>query len=200
MRIAVARGTSGHCAQPSSKLLKSTLHDNYTSTKVPVKQVSLISAKIDEPTHERVVPLLEALPREDADFYADEANVVDWSDKSAVLFSEIEERYGFVGGSTAEYTAYFRRSDLPRQMWHFALARDVKAVAGFSVVSKRDPEKQRKLLMMCAANYAWCDARPRAEHGLHGGGALARMWVPSDHLSVSSFDESNAFTSVLMPK
>ena len=44
------------------------------------------------------------------------------------------------------------------------------------------------------------DVRPREEHGLHGGAALASVHVPSDFLSASAFDESNAFTSVEVPE
>ena len=40
------------------------------------------------------------------------------------------------------------------------------------------------------------DVRKRAEHGLRGGEALAGMLAPSDEISVSSFDESNAFSFI----
>ncbi len=32
-----------------------------------------------------------------------------------------------------------------------------------------------------------------------GGGALSRLHIPSDNMQVASFDESNAFTSVMTP-
>ena len=66
-------------------------------------------------------------------------------------------------------------------MWTFLPEDEVRAVAG-------------------SVNYWWADARVRANHGLLGGGALAKLHIPSDELSVAAFDESNAFTSVRTPE
>eukprot|EP00959_Pyramimonas_sp_CCMP1952_P100280 2097385-Pyramimonas_sp.AAC.1 len=85
-------------------------------------------------------------------------------------------------------------------LWKFGFREDNRAVAGFSVVPKKDPTKQRQIIMMVASNYMFQDVRPREEHGLHGGAALASVRVPSDFLSASAFDESNAFTSVEVPE
>jgi hypothetical protein len=68
-----------------------------------------------------------------------------------------------------------------------------------STVRKKDPTKQRKLLMQVANNYIWCDATQRCNHGLFGGGALTRVHAPSDSWSFSAFDEDSAFTRVLRP-
>ena len=57
----------------------------------------------------------------------------------------------------------------------------------------------RKLLMCCPANYCMEDAKGSANHGLLGGGALSQMINPSEHMCLGAFDESNAFTSVLVP-
>ncbi len=43
----------------------------------------------------------------------------------------------FLPGSLQEYLAYFRRPDLPSNLWKWTLEEDVKAVAGFSVVLKK---------------------------------------------------------------
>ena len=43
------------------------------------------------------------------------------------------------------------------------------------------------------------DIRHRAEHGLRGGEALSAVFVPSDILEISVFDESNAFTWIRTP-
>ena len=75
-------------------------------------------------------------------------------------------------------------------MWRWAPASENRAIAGFSVVPKKDPTKQRKLLMQCAANYVWCSAAACRGHGLHGGAALASCHVPSDHLAVASFGDT----------
>ena len=162
-------------------------------------QVNLQADAVDEPSHHDVVPMLAAMADEEAFFYTDEAHVVDPVGKSEVLFKEIEQHYGFVGGSEGEYEKYFQRDNLPNQMWTFARESEVKAVAGFAVVPKKDPEKQRKLLMTCATNYWWNDATKRADFGLHGGGALGRVLVEGGDLVKASFDLSNAFTSILTP-
>ena len=66
----------------------------------------------------------------------------------------------------------------------------VKAINGVSAVKKKDPEKQRKLIMAVPANYVWCDARGREDHGLGGGGALSMLWAPDTALHVSRCDQS----------
>ena len=162
-------------------------------------QVNLLAHTVDEPTHNDVVPMLDAMSQEEAHFYREERHVVDVHGKSEVLFKEIEAHYGFVGGTEREYELYFQRDDLPTRMWTFADESEVKAVAGFAVVPKKDPTKQRKLLMTCATNYWWCDATQRADFGLHGGGALSRVLVDGPDLARASFDLSNAFTSIQTP-
>ncbi len=122
--------------------------------------------------------------------------MVDYTGKSKSIFNELEEQYGFVGGSEQDYVKHLRRDDIPAGMWRYIPLGKGKAFAGFSWVSKKDASKQRKLLMSCATNYMVSDVRERAEHGLRGGEALAGMLAPSDEISVSSFDESNAFSFI----
>jgi hypothetical protein len=85
-------------------------------------------------------------------------------------------------------------------MWRFVRLGDVRAYAGLTVVKKKQEGRQRKILMQCAANYAFSDVRRRVDHGLHGGAAFASMHAPSDEWSVSSFDEDNAFSRVVPPR
>ena len=135
----------------------------------------------------------------DRNYYAEEKNVIEWSGKSSEIFWELEERFGFLGGSFAEYLKYHHRGDLPADMWKWVSARDVKAYAGLSVVLKKGGPRQRKLLMQCASNYAWSDVRSRANLGLHGGTALGSIYAPADQWAMGLFDESNAFSHVLTP-
>ena len=179
-------------------LLKTAPLNNYTIRDTTTKQIPMIADAIDEPEHGDVVHLLDVLSPEEGRFYRSESNVVETEGKSLVISQELEQQYGFIGGTMEEYTAYWHRP-LPPQMWQFATREAVKTIAGFSVVRKKDPTRQRKLLMQCAANYWWCDPRRRENHGMLGGTALARMHVETDCLAASSFDESNAFTSVLTP-
>ena len=198
-RLAQARRSECLTGAQAVRELVGKPAENPYGSRVRVPQVPLKAAALDEPTEERSVNMLQALGEEEAAFYSQEANVFKPEQRSAQLFQEIQEHYGFVGGSPEEYRAYFARSDLPASLWSFGLAHEVRALAGFSAVPKKDGQRQRKLLMMCACNYAWSDPRSREEHGLHGGGALERAWVPSDQLHLNAFDESNAFAYVAAP-
>ena len=84
-------------------------------------------------------------------------------------------------------------------MWRWVKADQVRAYGGFSCVAKKTPGKLRKVLMFCAQNYAFFSVRGYADQGLHGGGALARLHIPSDHWRVSAIDENNAFTRLVAP-
>ena len=122
---------------------------------------------MDEPAADSaIVELLEALPPEERDYYSCEDHVIDWTGKSRELFEEIQEQYSFVGGEYSQYVAYFARDDLPPQMWHFVEERQVKAVAGFSVVPTKNSRDQRKLFMQCSTNFAWTSGKLRSDHGL----------------------------------
>ena len=172
-------------------------HTLYGHTAPASQHQSLLALAIDEPTTSRVVPLLAALPASEAAFYAREENVVQLEGKSPILFAELQEQFGFVGGSVEQYVKYFHRADFPRDTWTFRTS--VKAVGGFTVVPKKDPTRQRKILMDRSCNYLWCDPRSRGDHGLAGGEALSRVRVQSNVLGLACFDESNAFSAVMMP-
>ena len=195
------RGLGLTGVQAVSELVKSSFVGAYSRELSTRSSHEVLAANaVDEPTDTVIVDMLSALPEEDAAFYADEANVIDYEGKSDALFKELEDRYGFVGGSEAEYAAYFRRPDLPDNLWHFALQEEVRAVAGFSVVGKKQAGHQRKVLMQVAANYIWKDVGRRAELGMAGGETFTHLHVPTDRLALAAFDQSNAFTSVRTPR
>ena len=154
---------------------------------------------VDEPSDDRRVEMLQVLSAEEAAYYAEESEVVDLSGKCHLLGREIEERYGFVAGTEEDYIRYLERPDVQR-LWAWDDMRNIKAIAGFGVVPKKDPSRQRKLLMACAANYWWGDATRRRSHGLAGGDILGSLHVPSNSWSIAAFDEDNAFTRVETPQ
>ena len=194
------RGSRLTSAETVAKLIKHDKIDRYGSVRKKMgKQAVLVAALVDEPTDERVVEMLEVLSAEEAAYYASEDNVIESSGKSQIIFEEIEQRYGFLGGSLEEYLEYFQRPDLPKGLWDFTTGEHVKAVAGFSVVEKKNG-RQRKLLMQCSANYLFSDVRRRENHGIFGGASLAALHVPSDDVAVASCDQSNAFTSIQTPE
>ena len=194
------RGSSltGVQISPIASLLKMPLDEWGYIKNDKVKQVPMIADRMVEPTTTKFIDMISALPEDDAIYYQHESNVVEKSGKSDVLFREIEEHYGFIGGTKQEYLRYLRRADV-QQLWSWEPAERVKAIAGVSTVLKKDGIKQRKLIMQCAANYAFQDPTARANLGMTGGSALTRCHVPSDSMSVSACDEDSAFTMVRVP-
>ena len=86
-RVAMVRSGSRRSAQPVSKLSSASRSSTYSLHLVrSSKHVSLIVDAIDEPTTETVVPMLDALPLEEAEFYASETNVVETDGKLAMIF------------------------------------------------------------------------------------------------------------------
>ena len=191
-------GLSG--ARSTATLLKTDQLDRYTFATKNHMQVPIIADAMDEPGSDwPTVDMLDCLPSDEAQFYKAESNVVQLDGKSDVLFSELQLRYGFVGGELGEYLRYFNRTDIDPGLWDWSLQDGVKCVVGFSSVSKKDKTRQRKLLMTCASNYLWCDARERSELGMHGGGGLASTFAAEGCAHLAGWDQSNAFTTVRVP-
>ena len=115
------------------------------------------------------------------------------------VFNDIQEKYAFVGGSYTEYVKYYLRDDYDPDIWNFSDGSDVRAVAGFSCVAKKDGQL-RKILMQCSTNYWWDCVNERANLGMGGGSALSAMYCPGGKAFFASFDESNAFTAVRTPQ
>ena len=105
-----------------------------------------------------------------------------------------------MNGSYDELIKYLNGTDYPQSLWTFLSLSEVKSYTGFSCVSKKDPTKQRKVLMQCAANFAFSPGKGRADHGLHGGSAISRAHSPSNHIAAAAMDENNAFTRVITPR
>ena len=87
-----------------------SLADLYGPRSSTGKRTVLDAERIVEQSAEdqRVVPLLQALPWEEAQYYAKESNVVQQGAVSSILFAEATQRYGFVEGSQVEYDQSFR--------------------------------------------------------------------------------------------
>ncbi len=197
-RVRRSLGLTGvHSATAS--LMKTPLDEWGYMRKSTVKQVPMIADRIKEPSDQSCIDMLDVLPEEDAIYYGEEKNVIDRAGKSEQLFKEIEEQYGFIGGSKEEYIKYLHRPDV-QYLWKWDVMDNIKAIAGVSTVLKKNQHDQRKLIMQCAANYAFQDPRDRADLGMGGGGALCRLRVPSDHIATSACDEDTAFTYVKVPE
>lgn len=182
-----------------ASLLKQSVDDFGYMNFLTVKQVPLEADRLVEPPTNGVIDMLEALPPEDALFYADESNVVDPVGKCEQFFKETEARYGFVGGTEDEYLKYLAREDV-QHLWEWDLLANVRAIAGISAVPKKNMIDQRKLVMQVASNYMFTDPSTRAHLGMFGGASLTRCFVPSDHVAVSLCDEDAAFTYVRVPR
>eukprot|EP00439_Symbiodinium_sp_Y106_P030950 s4025_g3.t1 len=122
--------------------------DSYARVLKKQNQVPLQADLITEPSEDRVVVMLEALPQCEAEFYSSENNCVDLVGKARQLQDEIEQQYAFVGGLFP---------------------------------------KSKQL-------------RARSRLGMTGAGALARAHLEKPGLKAAVCDQSNAFTSVLVPE
>ena len=194
------RGVTGGPTEDPVADPRSLHFDGYTGMLKDKTPPSVLKADlVAEPSDEKEVDMLSALPDSERRYCECEEHVLHWEGKSQVLFEEITAQYCFVGGQHSEYLRYFHRPDLPRTMWRWIPATDVAAYAGFSTVAKKDG-RLRKILMCCPANYALAGSRSRGNHGLHGGAAFEGMLRPSGSWSVACFDEDNAFTRVRVPE
>ncbi len=197
-RRGLACRTAG--AQVTAQLIKADAIERYRIVKKAHNQVPLLAHAVDEPIPGApCVDMLQALPDRERQFYAREDNVVVLEQRSKILFDELQEQYGFIGGDYAQYVNYFLRTDVDADLWHWVDASQVKCVAGVSAVPKKDRSRQRKLLMQVAANYAWQPVNDRTELGMGAGGSLSTVFAPAGALAMASWDQSNAFTSVRTP-
>ena len=170
----VTGGLSGEACSTSKLLKHASKEGGYVRMKTEhVNQVPLIADAIDEPKTNHVVDMLEALPGDDSFYYSREEHCLDLAGKSSALLEDLSKQYGFLGGTLDQFVAYFERGDLPDRMWRWRPWDECRTVAGFAVVPKKDPNKQRKLLMTCPANYLLSDPRTRGDLGMAGGAALA---------------------------
>ena len=64
-----------------------------------LRHAHLIAAHVDEPSSNSTVTLLEALPWDDAAFYAKESNLVIPGSRPQEMFRQLTHRYAFVGGT-----------------------------------------------------------------------------------------------------
>ncbi len=181
--------------QSLASLLKAPLDESGYVRPTGVRQIPMIADRMVEPKDKGFIDMLQALPAEDAAYYAREEHVVETAGKSSVIFEEVEQHYGFIGGELSEFLAYLRREDV-RHLWSWDLMTNIKAVAGVSTVLKKNGYDQRKLIMQCAANYMFGDPTTRAHLGMGGGSSLARVFVKEDHMCVAACDEDSAFTYV----
>jgi hypothetical protein len=199
--VRVRRDESLTGAQPGSavaKLLKLSQDENGYVRTSAVKQINIVADNIVEPSTTASINMLDALPPEEAAYYSNGSHVVCWKGKSTALFKEIENHYCFIGGSKSEWVRYLRRPDV-QCLWGWLLPEDVEAVAGVSCVLKKNNIDQRKLIMSCAANYAFDDPKQRNDLGMMGGSALNRIIVEGDYWTASACDEDSAFTMIETP-
>ena len=191
-------GLTGVHSEAAAELLKCSADTQGYIRSTGVKQVPLQAELVKEPATCKCLCMLEALPEEDRCYYEKEEHVVEVKGKSASVFREVEQRYGFVGGEEEQYLRYLARPDCS-WLFEWSLSSAAKATCGISVVPKKDGIAQRKLVMQCASNYMFGDVRQRSDIGMGGGGSFSRVSIPSDHLAISASDEDSAFTYVEVP-
>ena len=196
LEVRERRGSHLTGVQSLASLLRAPVDESGYVRPTGVRQVPMLAPF--EPKNDGFIDMLQALPAEDAAYYASEEHVVESNGKCSVIFEEVEQRYGFIGGELSEFLAYLRREDV-KHLWEWDLMTNIKAVAGVSTVMKKNGYDQRKLIMQCAANYMFGDPTLRAHLGMGGGSSLARVFVKDDNMCVAACDEDSAFTYVKVP-
>ena len=111
------RGLGLTGAIAASRLVTTDPEERYGKiSKTTTPHTMMIASAIDEPQDEWTVNMLAALPQDERCFYEDEGAVIDYEFKSEILFNDLEEQYGFVGGTYEQCLAYFLRTDMPSAM------------------------------------------------------------------------------------
>lgn len=172
----------------------SRLQDGYCFVPSPLRALNIAEPPADHPG----LDLLEALPPQEAVIYSRESNILDWRGKSETILQELYEQFCFIGGSTAEYINYFHRSDVS-SLWQWEALENVKCIGVFSTVPKNCGILQRKLLMQVPFNYLMRDISSRSAVGLDGGRSVTRLRTQGA-MQAAACDQSNAFTSIRVPK
>ena len=163
-------------------------------------QIPLIASAIAEPDpgHKGLL-MLEGLPSREARFYSREQNVIDREGKSDTILRELYDQFCFIGGSLDEFIRYHNRTDVAH-LWSWLPANEVQCFGGFSTVAKKCGDKQRKLLMEVPFNYLMRSVKRRPGLGMDGGMAVSRIRTDQRGFDCAACDESNAFTSVIVPQ
>ena len=125
--------TGGHTTQSKSDLASVTYGVRRAND---TPHLTLCAEDVDEPLDVSKVIMLDCVSPEEASFYEAESNVVDYEGKSEIIFQEIEEHFGFIGGTEQAFIEYMRREEV-KPLWRWALTKDCKAIAGFSVSRSR---------------------------------------------------------------
>ena len=193
-------GASARRQHATANLIKNSVNDgSYVQVSKQMPMIPMIADALDEPNNDRTVDMLLGLDAEESQYYSKESNVLDPAGKAACMLEALEQRYAFVGGSHYQYLRYWHRSDLPNQMWLWALASEAKGIAGFTAVAKKSEGAQRKLLMACPTDYMMTDPRSRSEEGMKGAAALTCLHSQGEDINIAALDESNAFSYVVTP-
>ena len=133
----MARQFRSYRRQCSGFPLKTSVTELYGLRGLPkLTQFPMLADMIDEPDNDVVVDMLQALPREEAEYYAHQEKVVVPGASCESIFQDITEQCGFIGGELEQYIRYFARR-LPRNMWAWSLENEVQAIAGFSTSPKK---------------------------------------------------------------
>eukprot|EP00434_Breviolum_minutum_P026310 symbB.v1.2.023253.t2/scaffold2112.1/size106475/3 len=160
LEVRARRGFHLTGVQSLASLLKAPLDESGYVRPTGVRRIPMIADRMVEPKDERFIDMLEALPAEDAAYYAVEEHVVETGGKCGTMFKEVEQ--------LDEFLAYLKRSDV-QHLWQWDLMDNIKAIAGVSTVVKKNGYDQRKLIMQCASNYMFGDPTERAHLGMGGG-------------------------------
>ena len=187
-----ARVTEPTGAQALNHIVKTPLHYNRGAE---AQYVDIVADLIAEPTRpEQFVKMTDSLPADLAEFYSDEARVLQGGGADPSELRALTSMTRGVGGKRTEYVKYLKREDV-QPLWTWRIDGTEKATMGFKAVPKKDG-KQRKILPVLPANYLLGPPWRKADLGLRGAASLSSMIVVEDCLLSADFDQENCFTYV----
>lgn len=193
-------------------LLRKGVTDLHGRLEDQVKYVDFVGNLIQElPEHSGKADLLGALPGTVATVYADVRNILkSLTVEEEAEFEAVRQRYGHVGGREEEFAIYLRREDVS-DYWCFKTQEELEAgiawaSAAVLAVPRRKDHYQRKILACVPAGLLIKRIKEMFPNnpgltslGMYGGTSLGIIEADEGRLRYAGIDETQAFTSVVLP-
>ena len=115
------------------------------------------------------------------------------------MIQSLVRQFLFFSGTTKQSYNYLARPEVTA-LWAVLLPGDGKVQAGLSATAKKDGWWIRKLLMRVVRSFLMVGLRTLPCPIMHGGEIFPRIHIPSDETFVSTCDEGNAFSNLILPE
>ena len=141
-----------------------------------------------------------------SDLMSSERLVRSLTEEEEKEFKDLCRKYDHLGGEQSEWEAYHQRTDI-EGLWEYDLEEKMVCPAACMAVGRAKDEFLRKILACCPANFLlvaiseiYAADQDLQDLGMLAGSLLGRVFCPRDTIGWSGLDETQAFTSVLLPQ